>query len=453
MRIIINHHSGDIGGIETFFFDLANLLINDHEVFFLCNEKDNFYETNNIDNRIIFIYKNDITPVEFMSKKAIRNEETNILQYFDMNQEYYVISMRFPDLQYAMSIFGGFFNFKLLHFWNHPMAWISHLYMFGLSKYVTKRIVINKTKYNYQRSLLKELELKFADYQGMNIKSLEYNNWFYDLDCSLNPNSFSIPVLSKCTNQRETNNFMELKSLRVLWVGRYDWFKLEAIAYIVESLEKLSYGFLNHKISLDLAGYGSVDQEIIIEKLKANSSLSINILGKIEYSNLTKLFENYDIGVAMGLTVKNMADCNLPSILIDSMNVSNVEVKSCSWIFDINDDAGDEIYFNIAGQSSNRKSLYDLIHPILEGKEDLFELSRKSKNFFDKNYSMQKNLPKLLYLLTSSQFAGLNYKIYRRSFIIRTIYYYYHLLPKALQNKLKKLLFVIINIKKAILEL
>lgn len=430
MKIIFNNHSQDIGGIETFLLDLANLLSLDNEIFFIVNNEWSYYQSNIKSERVKFLYKKSIIPVEFATKRKLEKERHHILSQFEQNFDYYVISFRFSDFQYALSVFGEKKNFKLIHFWNHPMAWIDHLYLFGNNRYMSEKKSINKRKYLYQRELLIYLESRLADYIGFNYKGLQFNNWFYDVNIGLNPNSFPFPVLSKCSNKVKSNNrnFNESKLIKVLWVGRYDWFKLGAIQYIINTLESLNDDV---NISFDIVGYGNKEQDLFINKLKENSSINVNILGKINYSDLSNLFDKYHLGIGMGLTVKNMADCALPSILIDSIDDINIEKKSCIWFFDSEiDDSGDGYYYEVSGGANMKETLRAILIPILDGKTLLSEVSMKSKEFFDQNYSMQKNIPNFKKLLMSSQFNGTNYGIFRRPFFLRVVYSIYQFIPE-----------------------
>lgn len=65
--------------------------------------------------------------------------------------------------------------------------------------------------------------------------------------------------------------------------------------------------------------------------------------------------------------------------------------------------------------------------------EDLYSnlgyISKKSKKFFDLNYSMENNLEKFFIFLNRSNFKGTNYKVFSRLFIIKVLYKLYKKIP------------------------
>ena len=423
MKIILNDSNSNIGGVETFLEDLASLLSVEHDVFFLVDNHESYYEKNDLEKKYRYIYKNNTTLVEYLNERDLKVEIDYIHAQLDMDDEYFVISFYFSTLQYAMATFGDRTNFKLLHFWSHPQSWINSLALMGRRKFVDSKTIINKKKYNYQRDLLNKINEKRADFCGLNKTLLEFNNWFYDINLTLNPNSFGFPTFSKCIETTKTFEFRESRILKVLWVGRFDWFKNKSIEYIVRSLEYINNQQMNVTLILDIIGYGSERYLKEVTCLVKHSDLNINILQAVEYDCLPELFRQYDLGIAMGLTVKNMADCFLPAILIDSIDKVDIFHPACDWLYNSDvDDSGDGYYSSIFGHKNKKKTIIDLINPIIEEEIDLKEISIRNKSFFDENYSMQNNLTRIIFLLENSGFSGLNFRIYRRPLLIRLIY-------------------------------
>lgn len=435
MNIIINDYSTNIGGIETYLYDLAELLSENHNVIFLVDNNDSYYEVNKGSKHYTFIYKKNLYKVEYLSKNSILNERSYIQSHFDENLDYYVISFRYPDLQYALAVFANKHNFKLIHFWSHPMSWISSLYLFGRNNYVTSKISKNRNKFQYQQRLRVHLNENKADYCGLNKAVLHYNNWYYGTNLGFNPNAFNFSTRSKCELQNKDGFNSKVNMIKFVWVGRYEWFKINAINYIIGSLEMMDLNFKDFKISLDLYGYGSLEQERIINDVARNSSIFIRNMGKVEYANLPEILGKYDVGISMGTTVKNMADCSLSCILIDSINNNDITNTACSWFFDTEDDSGDALYLEASGyQLTNRKTLTDLLTPVFKKNMDLNEISIKCKKHFMDNFSMKENLPKLLNLLSRSEFSGLDFEVYRRGFLIRYSYKIYKFLDRTLNK-------------------
>lgn len=430
MNIIINESNSNLGGVETFLSDLANSIYLNHNVYFLVNKDVSYFEFNDTRKRFKYIYKNVNFPIEYSTKRDIRLEKEFIKSQLDLSEEYFVISLYFFTFQYSLAIFGDDSNFKLLHFWSHPQQWINELYVIGDTNYVTNNIVKNTRKFLYQKNLLIELHEKFADYYTLNHSFINYNNWFYGTDLILNPNSFAFPVLSKCSQSNRHFNIQTSKTFKILWVGRFAWFKIDAIKYIIKSLEYLSANWSDYLIELTIVGYGEKKYEKLIIDFSNNSTIKINLTGKVDHEKLPQLFDQYDVGIAMGLTVRNMADCSLPAILIDQIDHNDIFKPSCDWLFDSEiDDLGDGHYQFISGRVQNKKTLINLLNSILMNELDLVYLSKKSKKFFDLNYSMENNLEIFFKFLNGSNFNGLNYKVYSRPFITKVLYKLYKKIP------------------------
>ena len=430
MNIIFNHYTTKVGGVETFLEDLASLLCIDHDVYFLVDKPDSYIQVRDKYGRFSYLYKKNNTPIEYQSKREISIEKDNLKSQLDLNKNYFVISLYFFTFQYSLAIFGDDINFKLLHFWNHPQNWINELYLIADNGYVTNNDIKKVKKYLYQKNLLIELHEKFADYYTLNHSFINYNNWFYGTDLILNPNSFAFPVLSKCSKSNRHFNIQTSKTFKILWVGRFAWFKIDAINYIIKSLEYLSANWIDYLIELTIVGYGDKKYEKMIIDFSNNSTIKINLIGKVDYEKLPQLFDQYDVGIAMGLTVRNMADCSLPAILIDQIDHDDIFKPSCDWLFDSEiDDLGDGHYQLISGRVQNKKTLIDLLNSILINELDLGYLSKKSKKFFDLNYSMENNLEKFFKFLNGSNFNGTKYKVYSRPFIIKVLYKLYKKIP------------------------
>ena len=423
MNIILNDSGNNLGGVETFLNDLARLLAPEHKIFFIVNDNKSYYERENDKNLFGFIYKKRSSSIEFLSNRDIIAERDFIKSQLDMSLDYYVISFYFYSFQYALAIFAEQSNIKLLHFWSHPLSWIRSLHLFGRSRFIVSKSSINKKKFDYMRGLLSELNKRNADYCGKSYDTLNFNNWFFGTNFALNPYSFPFPTLSKCTDLKKSRDFHNSNHLKLIWVGRFVWFKNKSIEYIIKSLEYLSIQYPGVILEFALVGYGSKHVEQSIKKIIDDSIIKINLIGRVEYSQLPNLFKDFDIGIGMGLTIKNMADCSLPSILIDSLNFVDINSSSCNWIYDSDlDDAGDGIYQKILGLGNEKKTLINLITPIVEKRIDLIDISKKSKDFYERYYSMQNNLDNFYNLLAKSTFHGTDYKIYRRPILMWIIY-------------------------------
>lgn len=445
MNIIINASNKNVGGVETFFTDLAIELSKIHLVFFLVDSNENYY-SRNLDStlNIHYIYKGRTSEVEYLYLSQIKKEKHYLLNQIDLSLDYIIISPYFQSFQYSLAIFGDLLNFQLFHIWSHPNSWIKTISFLKPVKFLTSKKFIKSKKYLYQRKLLTTLNSNKANFFGSSA-IVNYNNWLYEVDLQ---NEFDFPLLVKSKASIDTKRISYksgVNTLRVLWLGRFNWFKNESIIHVFKTLEYLQTQYIDFVISFDIAGYGEKhDLEYLVKNIKSDI-LSVNFLGAIDFSNLGTLFLKYDIGIGMGLTVKNMADFSLPAILIDSLSNSDISQLSSIWFYNSDlGDSGDNFYNVVSGSEVyTRYTLLELIEDIILNITKLNDLSVLCKSHFDFNYSLSRNLKKLEGALLKSEFNGKNFQIYRHNLIVINAYqitYYIVKRNKTFFLKLLKLL-------------
>lgn len=422
MNYIFVDSSIVLGGVETLLIELAKYLVNkDNKVYFTSYKTENIYINNlsEVDN-IFFLYK-QVEPkaIEFFSRRELKLEKHNILDQLDENQEYHVIAPYFDALQFAMAVFGDKKNFKLMHLWAHPQSWCTTLKLKN-NDWFTKEKIVN-LKYMYQKKLLEALRDNGGDfYSGRSVTV--FNSWYYDID--INPQKVeSLPIDSY--NQIESWEYDNNKnSLSVLWVGRFDAWKNEAIIHIYRTLELLAEKNKRVKIKFDIVGYGNPQHDAYIRNSVFSNHVQVNFIGGVKPENLPNLFSEYDLGIAMGLTVKKMAQVGLPTIVIDSFERGQAYIKNANWLFDTSEgDAGDGYYFNIAGHElKQRKKLIELLEEVTMNPCLLSQYSIRCKEFVDEHYSFERQSKAIMQTAINSTFAGLNFPIYRRNFATRIAY-------------------------------
>ena len=422
MNYIFVDSSIVLGGVETLLIELAKYLINkDNKVYFTSYKTENIYKNNlsEVDN-IFFLYK-QVEPktIEFFSSRELKLEKRNILDQLDENQEYHVIAPYFDALQFAIAVFGDKNNFKLMHLWAHTQSWCTTLKLKN-NDWFTKEKIVN-SKYMYQKKLLAALRDNGGDFYSSRSVTV-FNSWYYDID--INPQKVeSLPIDSY--NQIESWEYDNNKnSLSVLWVGRFDAWKNEAIIYIYRTLELLAEKNKGVKIKFDIVGYGSPQHDAYIRNSVFSNNVQVNFIGGVKPEELPKLFTEYDIGIAMGLTVKKMAQVGLPSIVIDMFDNIEEYNKNANWLFETSEgDAGNGYYFKIAGQElKQRKKLEEILEEVIMNPCILSQYSIKCKEFVDEYYSFDKQSKAIVDTVKNSTFAGIKYPVYRRNLALRIAY-------------------------------
>ncbi|WP_342433475.1 glycosyltransferase [Neobacillus sp. FSL H8-0543] len=423
MNIIINDTNDNIGGIEVMFMEMANYLTSiGHNVYFIVNGS-SIYEKKLINCKNIFFVKSKhFGLVEYMSSKELREEKEVVLSQLNLKEEYYVISPYFQKLQYVMAVFNSSRNFKLINLWPHPEDWARQSKLIPTKAFTKK---INKTpKYFYQRNLLRILDTKNANYYAARAVPV-FNNWYYSI--ALNPiNIETLPIQSLKESPKNFNDKRYNNVIKVLWCGRFDYFKNEAIIEVSKTLNSLAK-ITKYKIEYGIIGYGNEVNTNYIKQNVESDNIEIRYYGKVNPEDLFKVFKEYDIGVGMGLTVKKMAQVGLPAIVVDSFEIETEHKKNCNWLFDTSEgDAGDGYYYRIANEViKNRQELSDVLSEVIENPYLLEEYSKRCLEYVEKYYSFEKQVQAILETAMNSTFFADDYPIFRRNIIFRFMYRVY----------------------------
>ncbi len=433
MNYILVDSNTTLGGVETLLIELAKYLVKkDNKVYFTCYKTQNIYKKYLLEFDNIFFLDRKVEPklIEFFSKRELKIEKQNIQNQLEKSQEYHVITPYFDALQFAMAVFGDKKNFKLMHLWAHTQSWCTTLRIKKNDWFIKERII--NSKYMYQKRLLEDLNNNGADFYSTRSVTV-FNSWYYDIDINP-PKVEALPIDSY--NQVDSWQYDNKKNpLSVLWVGRFDAWKNEAIIDIYRTLEMVAEKNKGVKIKFDIVGYGNPQHDAYIRNSVFSNNIDVNFIGGVKPENLPKLFTEYDLGIAMGLTVKKMAQVGLPSIVIDMFENIAEYNKNANWLFETTEgDAGNGYYFKIAGHElKQRKKLEELLEEVIMNPCVLSQYSIKCKEFVDEYYSFDKQSKAIIDTVKNSTFAGINYPVYRRNFAIRVSYSVYKKIKKLKQ--------------------
>ena len=352
MRYIFLDSSTNNGGIENFIIESIDYIIRyNKKVSIITYGKKSLYEERFRENRnvdVIF-YKNSIR-TDFKLEYKIKKIKKQILKEININidEEYCIITPYFTNLQIAMYIFKDIENVKILHIWGHPEDWINTLNI--------KYNILNHKKKKYQKSLLKSLNASNSDFYGAEVVPI-YNSKFYDVNLKYNEiDTFPIVNIDEVKNEYYFNP--NSSTIKILWVGRFDYWKNESIIHIAKEIEYILDIYPKIDIEFDIVGAGKGENDKYLRDALSSYNVKVKYHGLIESKCLSSFMKNYDIGIGMGLTVKKMAQIGLPAIVIDSVDKEFKNEIKCEWLFNTkNGDAGDGYYLKKAeiGRASCRE--------------------------------------------------------------------------------------------------
>lgn len=442
MNIVFGDYAKSIGGVEVFIIDMIHFLCkNNHKVFFLTETKsDNVYfnyldiETPNLKFLNIRIPVN----MGLYSKKQLALDREKIYEIIEICEPIYVISTYFNTFQFFMDIFIKHNSSKFLFIWPHPLDWIWTVPFIPKDNFITKKI--KNRKYFYQRKLFELMSDNCAHYYSCRAV-FDFNKWYYDL--AVTPPDFieALPIRADIQKLPQYQEERGNKKIKILWVGRFAFFKNDAIIHIFATLEKLAIQYPQYEIIFNIAGYGPENHTRYIKKNIRPQNITVNYLGGIHPDKLNTFFLQNHIGIAMGLTVKQMAQAGLPAILIDTLQKGYEDKKNCNWIFDTTEgDAGDGNYYDLMGRPLKyREYLEDLLNDVFKNLDKLQIYSIKSKAYVEKYYSFEIQSRNIIKAIENSTFTGRTYHVFRYNFLLRLLYKYYKALQRHRREKDDKL--------------
>ena len=444
MKFFFIATSSAYGGMEHLFIEMSRFLCNnDNSVYFITRNSESIYYNDRVLNENVnfnAINLNFNKPIQYTTEnemKQIKEKlELNNFSNIGKHEECYVITSSFDDFQLAISIFGHDYRFKLMHLWGHPEEWKNVQKLHKNAGMTNKKI--KNSMYYYQRKLIKLLYEKNADFYSGRVVPV-FINWYYEL--KIYPKDISVLPIQSINKSIIDYNIIKGKiNLNILWCGRFDYWKDEAIIHIHTTLEKLAKYYTNIVINYYIIGFGRNENTNYVKESINPVNVNVNYIGEVKSEELSKMISKYDIGIGMGLSVKKMGQVGLPSIVIDSVDKEHSNWLKADWLFNTKEgDAGDGYYFHIAGKKiEGRKDLYELLDEVFKEPLLLNDYSKRCLDYVNENYSEGKQIEKIINRVLGSQFCGINYPIYRRNICLRLMYRLYKNLNRLLKRENEK---------------
>lgn len=430
MNYIFIEKSTNYGGVEILTADLIKYMIESgSKVFFITqlvdHNRKNIYSDllKDISDGLNIINVPHLERVMMYEDDRYQEDKKIIKEYISEKEDYCLITYYFRTMQYGIRVLEGYSKIRILYLWPHPLQFILAIPTFPKAAYAFKR---KKNKmYYYQKKLFELMHKSNASFYSSR-SIFDYNNWFYETNLEQKKRIECDPVRT-IKPRKQYHYDINSKKISVLWVGRFDFFKNDAIAYIYKNLNEFASKYPGIMFELNIVGGGN---ETFTNDLKSKlnpGTVDINYLGLKKPDELPDIYVSNDIGIAMGLTVKQMAMCGLPAILIDSLNDNYKTEKYCTWIYETSEgDAGDGAYYYSMGKPlTNRNKLSDILSSVIKEPASLNQLSMKCTEFVKKYYSLNTQNQKIIEAAEQSQLCVSEIKPFIYSLPVRRLYSLY----------------------------
>ena len=421
-NIIICTSGVCIGGMEVLFANYAKFLVdNNYNVIFLTKKtEDNIFNIllKDIEDKIHFVWLK-IRDSLYESERSLNYNRNYVLKQIgdiDYNDTYGVCGF-FMDIELMISIFRNT-PVKISYIWPHPLDWLA--YLFPNQRTYNFKKQINNPLYLYQKELITKMHNKNASYYT-SYAIFNFNKWYYEEPLS-DRKIEGLPVQKnvKDIGYKITDNH---RKWNILWVGRFDFYKNDAIFRIYKTLVSIAQT-KRIDIEFNIVGDGLPKFREELKSRMNNSIIKVNFLGIVHPDDLASIFSKNDIGIAMGVTVKQMGYAGLPAILIDSLSNEYSSPMCCNWVCDIETgDDGDGMYYSLIGKPLEyRQDLRALLNEVFDNPCKLNEYSQKCKDAIAKQYSYENQYNIITERILNSKFTGDDALIFRFNVIKRVIY-------------------------------
>lgn len=420
-----------LGGAETLHSRIVNYLAASKcKLYMIASERD--YAYNQIPKELLGNIIRIPVDGKYLSTKNNSLKEKKEIQelvktYLSLNDTILLAyAPYFNNLQITMMIFESFQHARLFTSFLHPESWPRAIFSWPSVYGKSIRPLRKNSIYYYQKELLKKLDTASASWFMSDLVK-KYHEYYYDVEL---PNSRVIPLpfdipeidpiaFDKARKKRDI--------LKVVWLGRFEYFKNPSIKKTYEALQQLTEKYKDLKVEFDLIGYGSEKYEKDIRKeVKTSGRLQVKYLGKIFPDKLPEVIAQYDVGVAMGTSALHIGGMRIPSILVDASDEKHInQIKGC-WLHEAPVGfLGEGVYADICRYTVEaRRGLLTFFEELLDLGTRSETIGNKCYGYTLENYDENKIMPQIIDAWTSSTFSPGDMEVFRhpplKRFIRRT---------------------------------
>lgn len=368
-----------VGGIEMYYHRM-----------FSWGEKNGYKNVLIVDK----LYKIDKTNIDLLNKSHVDiyyskfSGNEYIIQ--DINHKYLKLDLK-DEIISVSSSYSGYLRGEFLRDKFQCKYLKNYIYIF----HPYDSICIgdkNKFKQDILDKINNNNELIFMDEE-----CYEQCRLYYDYkEKQLNRNIIFLSFDCKCFNKDIVNKRINNKCKNILTVTRFEFPFKGYVIGLIKDFKILSEKYPD--LSLSIIGYGNgIDK--VKETIKENNlEKKINLIGKTDYKELQKFYKDAYIYIGMGTTLLDAANNCTPGIIIASYqygtNIIGEWYKHSSIV---------------GGISKNNKCLENNLNNLIEkiisySSEDYMKLCFETHNEFEKYYSIDINMNKLISIEDKKQY-------------------------------------------------
>jgi glycosyltransferase involved in cell wall biosynthesis len=423
MHFVTLHPTSNLGGAETLLTRIVRSFTKNRKRIIMITYENDFVfseltedEKKLVDRRIIpqmgksvkYLHDKEIADLENLGSKIRKSRQGPLCIY----------APYFNNLQLAITMFRKTDNVRILTAFLHPEAWPRSLFR---SRFCSTKKSIRPLKENqlwqYQKNLLNMLDQNRACwFMSESVKA--YHEYYYGVTLS---NSYVIPLPFDIRNHStKWGGSREQKTFRVVWLGRFEYFKNPSIKTVFMALQDLAKIHTDINFEFSLIGYGRKEYEEDVRSFVQSNLVKVNFLGKISVSEIDPLLTKHDVGVAMGTSALHMGALGMPTIYIESSDEKNAESIKGTWLFDQPIGLASGVYLKITGnQYPGREHIRSLLEHAIKNKDLLARFGEKSRKYVEDYYDEEKLIPRILEATDNSTFAPDKVPVYREPLFYR----------------------------------
>ena len=301
------------------------------------------------------------------------------------------------------------------------LFWHLHPYNYQINKlfkidFIDK--IINKFRLGQRKKIKESIQIidKFNGLVFMDGSNFEKTIDSYNLRIKEN----YLPITNLKPNLGSLKINLDISNeINFSFVGRLTAFKYYPLIKLLKNINKFVLENIDSpKINFFIIGTGEYENSLIKEIKKLN--FEVNLLGEINYSDLSNFFltHNIKINFSMGTSALDSACLGIPTVILDYSFVEIEGYPNYKWIYN-------EKKYSLAKELNNSSlSLHDnySFDKLIKEVKNSFDLiSEKTLNYYDKNYAISKISDLLIKYFKTSNLQFKQIKQYCRKSLIRKI--------------------------------
>jgi hypothetical protein len=230
-----------------------------------------------------------------------------------------------------------------------------------------------------------------------------------------------VPITNfKTSLDHSKNNLKITHEINLSYVGRFTDFKYYPLIKLLKTLDKLVLEkIIIPKINFFIIGEGDFKNNLVKEIKKLN--FKVSLIGEVDYSELSSIFiyHNININFSMGTSALDSACLGIPSVVLDYSYVEINGYPNYNWIYNEKDYSLTE---ELNSTHLSKEFNFSLSSLIKETQCSYAEISKKTEDYYNKNYSINIISDLLIKSLNNSSLEFNYISSFLKKSILRKIY-------------------------------